>query len=206
MEERRGEGHQKNRRNDPRDSLPAPSPRDDRSGEAGLRAALSDPLELAREVGGILPPILRIFGQTFLYDSIERRRRHRLDLGDRLRLVAQDRRDERRLRRPRKCLLPGRHLVEHRPQSEDVRPRIRLLPLELFRRHVLERPKDRPLRREGLLLGRQRGDGAAEHPAFPQRHRFYLSIVHHYQLDNLSVLANLSGGTGHFCAQISELS
>ena len=36
------------------------------------------------------------------------------------------------------CLLPGHHLVEHRPKSPNIGPRIRLFAAELLRRHVLQ--------------------------------------------------------------------
>ena len=68
---------------------------------------------------------------------------------------------------PENALLARRHLVEHRAEGEDVGPGVRLLSLELLRRHVLERPEDRPflrqrsarLRREDVKPGR-RGAGA----------------------------------------------
>ena len=54
----------------------------------------------------------------------------------------------------RERLLPRRHLVEHAPEREDVRPRVGLLALELLRRHVLERPEDRAfLRQRACCVG-----------------------------------------------------
>ena len=51
--------------------------------------------------------------------------------------------------------LPAReHLVEHRAEREDVRPRIGFLPFELLGRHVLERAEDGALRGE---IRRRRG-------------------------------------------------
>ena len=145
---------QKDRRDDPAKPLAAPPPRDHRSRNAGLRAALADPLQLTPEIGRVLPTVLGIFGQAFLDDVVERGRRHRLNLRDRLRLVPQDRGDERRLRRAGERLLPRRHLVEHAPEREDVRARVGVLPFQLLGRHVLERPEDRALLRE-VHLGRQ---------------------------------------------------
>ena len=53
-----------------------------------------------------------------LHDPLERRRRHRRHRRDRRRLLLHDRRDQRRLARPRKRLLPRRHLVEHAPNAK----------------------------------------------------------------------------------------
>ena len=82
---------------------------------------------------------------------------HRLERRDRRRLLLHDRRDQRRLARSRNAFLPGRHLVEHRAEREDVRPRVGLLALELLRRHVLERAEDRAFLRQVGVLRRQRG-------------------------------------------------
>ena len=43
----------------------------------------------------------------------------------------------------RECGAAGRGFVEQRTEREDVGPRIRFLPFELFGRHVLERAEDR---------------------------------------------------------------
>ena len=112
---------------------------------------------------GVLPPVLRVLGEAPLDDPLERRRRHRRNRRDRRRLLLHDRGDQRRLARSHEGLAPGRHLVEHAPEREDVRPRVRLPALELLGRHVLERPEDRPFLRQ-VLVGRphhrrQRGHG-----------------------------------------------
>ena len=61
-----------------------------------------------------------------------------------------DRGDERRLAPSGERLLPRRHLVEDQPEREDVRARVRFVPLELLGRHVLESAEERALRRQVL--------------------------------------------------------
>ena len=75
---------------------------------------------------------------------------------DRRRLARHDRRDQRRLVGARERLLPGRHLVEHGAEREDVGAPVGFLALELLGRHVLERPENRAFLRQALLR-RQRG-------------------------------------------------
>ena len=69
--------------------------------------------------------------------------------------VLHDRGDQRRLARPAKPCGPSPSR-RARAEREDVGPRIGLLPLELLRRHVLERAEDRALLRQVRLLRRQR--------------------------------------------------
>ena len=97
-----------------------------------LRSALRDPLQLASEIRRVLPAVLRVLRQGLLHDVIERGRRHRLNLRDRRRLVAQNGGDERRLRRTTECLLPGRPSrgASHPNAKMSVRA-VGLLPLEL---------------------------------------------------------------------------
>ncbi len=157
--EPRGDRHGDTRQ-DPGDPLPVASPRRDRDGRGDARGrTLGDPLELLADVPRRLPAVLGILGQAGAHDPVERGRRHRNDLGDLRRLVAQDRRDQRGLRRAGESLAPRRHLEENGAQSEDVRPRVRFPALQLFGRHVLERPEDRALARQLGLRG-QRGESA----------------------------------------------
>ena len=51
-------------------------------------------------------------------------------------------------RLPPKGPLPRQHFVYDRPEREDVRTCVRLLPVELLRRHVLQCAEDRATRRE----------------------------------------------------------
>ena len=95
-----------------------------------------------------LETILRVLCETRADDSIERGRRHRLDRRDWIRLFLHDVRDQRRPARAGEGLPARRHFVEHDTEGEDVRARIGFVPFELFGRHVLERPEDRPFLRE----------------------------------------------------------
>ena len=71
---------------------------------------------------------------------------------------------------PRECLPAGRHLVERRAESENVRTRIGLLPFELLRRHVRKRPEDLPLARH-VPGGRRSGREALDRPLGSERLR-----------------------------------
>ena len=172
-EPRRGDDGE--RRDRPRDALAVAAPRRHwrRRGHA-RGGSLGDPAEAPcrrRPPTASAPRVLRKAGPD---DAVERGRRHGRDLRDRRRLVAQDRGDERRLRRAREGLLSRRHLEEDRAQSEDVRPRVRFPALELLRRHVLEGPEDRALAGQ-LGLRRQGGHralrGDRRRPASPGRSR-----------------------------------
>ena len=59
-----------------------------------------------------------------------------------------DRRDETRLTLAVECFSARKHLIEDCPEPKNVRARVGVLPFELLRGHVLERPQNRPLRRE----------------------------------------------------------
>ena len=60
-------------------------------------------------------------------------------------MVAHDRGDQARLSGAFEGALAGRHLVQHAAQCPQVGARVGLFPLQLFRRHVLERADDRAL-------------------------------------------------------------
>ncbi len=114
------------------------------------RSSLATSWALCQRSSGILL-------QALLHDVVERRRRHRLDRRDRRRLGREDRRDQARLRLAVEGAPPRRHLVEERPEREDVGPRVGLRALELLGRHVLERAEDRPRGGERPGLRRKRG-------------------------------------------------
>ena len=79
-------------------ALAAAAPQRQRRGHTGLRAGLADPAQLARDVVGALPAVVRVLLQALPHDVVERRRRHRLDRRDGRRLRRHDRRDQARLR------------------------------------------------------------------------------------------------------------
>ena len=121
-----GHGRRQRRGRNPR-SLSAPRTLGRRRRRAGTAPA--DPFELASDVARALPAVLGILREALSDDPVERRRRHRLELRDRLRLVAQDRRNEGGARAPLEGARTRRHLVEDCAQREDVRPRVGLAAL-----------------------------------------------------------------------------
>ena len=166
MRDGEGDGRGRRQRGEhPGRPLAALAPRRDLRRHAGLRA-LGDPLQLVGHVARALPAVLGILRQARPHDPVERGRRHRLDARDRRRLLLHDRRDERGLARAGERLAPGDHLVEHGAERENVRARVGLLALELFRRHVLEGPEDR----SGLREVRGAGDGRQRRQARLLRH------------------------------------
>ena len=78
-----------------------------------------------------------------------RRRRQRLQRRQRGRLRVHDVADQARGAVPRERPLARQHLVEDRAQRPEVGPRVGRLPLDLLRRHVLQRADDGPFAREG---------------------------------------------------------
>ena len=68
--------------------------------------------------------------------------------GHRWRVGFQNLGDQTRVALSLERLLSRQHLVENRTESEDVGARVRVLALELFGGHVLERAQNRALRRE----------------------------------------------------------
>ena len=166
----RHHGGGERRGDDPREPLATPPLGHDRRGQAGLGASFGDPLQLEHDVVRRLPAVFGILLEASLDDAVERGRRHRLHGRDRRRRLAEDRGNHRRLTLSLERRLPRRHLVQKHSQGEDVAARVRLLPLEDLRRHVLEGSDDRSLRgqaRVGLRLhhGSAGRDGAGRHRA-----------------------------------------
>ena len=123
-------------------------------GARDLADVLAHALQVAGEVarrGVTLVGILRV---AALHDPAKRRRRPRVQLCDRLGLVLDDRRERLRAGALLKRALPRRHLVEDRAQRELIRTEVDRAPARLLRRHVADRPHDRPRRR--LLVDRRR--------------------------------------------------
>ena len=98
---------------------------------ARLRTTLRDPTQLAAHIGGALPSLVGLFGQTSVDYVLERRRRHRLQLRDRLRVLLQNGRGHADAALAFEGALTGRHLVQDRAQREDVAARIGLFALHL---------------------------------------------------------------------------
>ena len=115
-----------------------------RAGAAGWSVApLASDASCRPTSAALLPAVVRLLGEACPDDPVERRRRRRQNPRDGLRLVAQDRGDQGRTRGPGKGSRSRRHLVERRPQREDVGAAVRLFSFHLFRRHVGEGSEDR---------------------------------------------------------------
>jgi hypothetical protein len=124
-----------------------------------LRSRLGDPSQLFRDVVRALPPIVRILRETFRDHVLERGRRERLQLSERLRILRHDRRDERSPGAAVERAFAGRHLIEQRAECEKVAAGVGLDPFELLRRHVLERAENR------AFLGERPGNRRLERSA-----------------------------------------
>ncbi len=163
-------GDDRRRGHSPGQPLAALPPCRDGHRHPACEPALGDPLELQLDVVRRLEPVLRVLGEARLDDAVQGRRRHRRDLVDRRRIVAEDRADQARLALAREGLPSRRHLVEHGAEREDVRARVGLAAFELLRRHVLEGAEHRaPLRQRLARLGlRRQGRGSGKR-AVPSR-------------------------------------
>lgn len=124
------------------------------SGDRRLRSTLGDPLQFRGDVVRALPAFFRILREARPDDALERRRRQRLNLRDRLRLAFEDRGDEARATPPGERTLARHHLVENDSEREDVGARVRFFSFELLGGHVLHGPENRPFLREGPVRGR----------------------------------------------------
>lgn len=122
------------------------------------------PLQFPIEVRRRLPSLLWTLGEAPA-DDVLQLPRHR-DLGRRQHrwLVLQGGGDQAGVALRLERLPAGDHLVEHRPEREDVAARIGVEPFDLLGRHVLERAQDGSLHRQRRRRGGQHGRGR------PRRH------------------------------------
>ena len=98
--------------------------------------------EVAGQVHGRRVAVAGFLGQTPLHSPAQRRRNRAIELGDRLRLVVQDRPEDVDRRSALERALARDHLVEDRPEGELIRPRVECGAARLLRRHVPDRPHD----------------------------------------------------------------
>ena len=133
------------------DAQPSPAPRRRHRGGDGL-AARAKGLERERHVARRLEAVLPLLLEAVADDAVEPRRHLQLRR-ELLRLLLQDR--VQRLHRRVAVERPAarQHLVEHRPEGEDVGAVVRRLAPRLLRGHVADRPQHHARRR----LPRQRG-------------------------------------------------
>ncbi len=122
-----------------------------------LLSPLAHPDQLALQIAGRLPAVVRVLGEALAHDAIEAARRERLQVAHCRRLVLENRRDERgfgvRVERPP----PRQHLVQQRAKREHIAACIHSLAAKLFGRHVRERAEHHP----GARQRRVRPDAAA---------------------------------------------
>ncbi len=99
-------------------------------------------VEVGLERARICIPGLGILGETASHNRLDLGRHVRADAAQRRRLVAQDGRDEPKVRVGGERPASRQHLVEHRAEREDVRPRGYGSPFGLLGRHVGRRAHD----------------------------------------------------------------
>ena len=83
---------------------------------------LKRPAERVLQLPDRLPPVRRVLRETRLDHPRQSRRRLGPKLGDRSRVLGQDRRHHRRRALPLERALARQQLVQHQPEREDVRP------------------------------------------------------------------------------------
>ena len=120
----------------------------------GCWRLLHRPDERCLQIARGLKPLIRILRQRAPHHAFQRWR-HR----ERRRLPFQNRRDHAGRALAFERPLAREHLVQHAAEAEQIAARIRLLALQLLRRHVLQRPDNLPFRRQRL---RQSGVGFLE--------------------------------------------
>ncbi len=112
--------------------------------------------KVERDVSGRLEPAIAVLLQAMLDDAVESRGNVPSRLRQLRRLVSQDCRHRLGVRVPLERLLAREHLVEDRPEREDVRAVVDRESLHLLGRHVARGPHDRPGLRVALVRGSAR--------------------------------------------------
>ena len=115
-----------------------------RRARGGRRSRARRPAQRVLQLAHRLPALRRVLRQARPDHLLERGRRPRLQGRDRPRLLLQDRRHHARRALALEGALAGQHLVQHQAEREDVRALVGRLALDLLRRHVARRPRDRP--------------------------------------------------------------
>src|SRR5438128_11425219 len=98
-----------------------------RYGRAG--AAGPNPAQLAAQVGRALPARCRILCQATLYHMLKGQRDQRLHLGERLRILLQNRRRDRDLALALECTPARDHFIKYCAKTKNVTAPVRFLPL-----------------------------------------------------------------------------
>ncbi len=117
---------------------------------------LLDVLQRDPQVGHRLPAALRVLPQAAGHDAVHLGRDPGGDLAGGRRVLAQDRGQRRDLAVALKGAPSGQHLVEDRPEREDVRPGVHRPAFGLLGRHVGDGPDNRARLGVGTLGERPR--------------------------------------------------
>ena len=115
-----------------------------------------EPQQVRLELGRALVAQAAVLLERLLEDPVELRGKRGVRLRDRGRVAVQDRLEHDGGGLTLERQHARRHLVEHRPEREQIRPRVRELPARLLRRHVRHRPHRRARARQLLRLHRRR--------------------------------------------------
>ena len=110
-------------------------------------------LQLADDVGGRLPPIVGVLDEAAAHDLGERGRHLRLKHGCGQWLMFEDGFAHTGRVVALECSRPGQHFVDHRAEREQIASGVELLPQDLFRRHITERPENRPISGHVHIVG-----------------------------------------------------
>ena len=123
--------------------------------------------EIGLQVRGRLVAQVAVLLERLVEDAPELGRERGIQLRGRERIPVQDRVEDDRGRLAREGQRARRHLVEDRPEREEVRARVRELPARLLGGHVRHRAHRRAGRREVVLGpdGLEAGDGPVGAPA-----------------------------------------
>src|SRR5208282_290508 len=102
--------------------------------------ASRNPLQLETQVMRTLEPVVRILGQAGCYDLLEHRWRERMSRGNWLRFFFKDGTGNADLAPARERPVASHHFVKNHAQCKEVRSRVGLFALQLFRGHILDGP------------------------------------------------------------------
>src|SRR5262245_26805554 len=123
------------------------------AGGGNLGEAVAESAQLTREVDGGVVALPWLLGETALDHPAERRRYAGIELGERLGLVLENRRERLRRRLGLKRAAPGEQLVERQPERKLVGAEVDGAAARLLRAHVGHGADDDAGLREGDVEG-----------------------------------------------------
>ncbi len=131
------------------------------------------------------------FFEATLHESIERRRKRRANLAHRRRGLAPDGHQQVEVRGPLERAPSSRHLIEDRPEREDVGSGIQRAAFRLFGRHIGARAEHLPRPRQRIdrgAIGRRRVQALQLRQ--PEVEDLQPSFVAHHRIGRLQVAMN----------------